>query len=335
MHRSGTSAITRGLQVMNVEFGDRLMPAIEGVNNKGFWEDIDINGLNDEMLSTLDSEWHHLAPISSRDVEFLQEKGYCQYAVELLAQKVRKNPIFGFKDPRVAKLLPFWQQVFSDCQFEVNYVLILRHPLSVVNSLAKRDDFDIGKSYLLWLGHVIASLAGSIGNRRILIDYDLLMQSPDRELCRIAKEFDLKIDADELHDYKTEFLDQDLRHTIYDLKDLSWDDVCPPLVREIYVELFDVASGKLQIDDIVLQEKVKCWTAEFNRLKSVLIMVDRLFTDIAKHSKLIVEQNRVITQRDAEIRALYTSHSWQLTQPLRFLAQFIRNPRSLFARFHQ
>ena len=36
MHRSGTSAITRGLQVMGIDLGNNLMPAMEGVNDKGF-----------------------------------------------------------------------------------------------------------------------------------------------------------------------------------------------------------------------------------------------------------------------------------------------------------
>ena len=50
MHRSGTSAITRGLQVMGVGLGDRMMPAMPD-NVKGFWEDVDLNALNMEMLS--------------------------------------------------------------------------------------------------------------------------------------------------------------------------------------------------------------------------------------------------------------------------------------------
>jgi hypothetical protein len=50
MHRSGTSAITRGLLVMGVRLGDRLLPAVKGENDKGHWEDVDLNALNIEML---------------------------------------------------------------------------------------------------------------------------------------------------------------------------------------------------------------------------------------------------------------------------------------------
>jgi len=46
MHRSGTSAVTKSLELMGVGLGDKLHPA--GFDNpKGFWEDrvcIQING---------------------------------------------------------------------------------------------------------------------------------------------------------------------------------------------------------------------------------------------------------------------------------------------------
>jgi len=70
-------------------------------------------------------------------------------------------------------------------------------------------------------------LASSAGDKRVHVDYDRLMQSPDPELNQMAKYFDLEIDLTELQNYKTEFFDQGLRHTVYDLSDLLLDDICP------------------------------------------------------------------------------------------------------------
>jgi len=50
MHRSGTSVIARGLKVLGVTLGDNLMPPGED-NPKGYWEDLDINELNVELLN--------------------------------------------------------------------------------------------------------------------------------------------------------------------------------------------------------------------------------------------------------------------------------------------
>ncbi|MDZ7593976.1 MAG: glycosyltransferase [Thiobacillus sp.] len=297
MHRSGTSVITRALQVMGVQLGDRLLPTMAEVNAKGFWEDFDLNALNVEMLAALGSDWFHVAPIEAKNVETLRNEGYFLRAVELLRQKVCDGAVFGFKDPRVAKLLPFWKEVFSHCKFNVNYVLAIRNPLSVVKSLAKRDGLAEEQSYLLWLGHVIAGLVGSTGDKRVLVDYDRLLKSPDCELTRIANRMDLNINLAELQIYRIEFLDQGLRHTVYELNDLLLDGACPPIVREVYDALLDVASDEVTLDDQELQSKVLRWSDEFERIKSPLMLVDRLFTQ-----KRIATQ--AVVERDGQIASL-------------------------------
>jgi hypothetical protein len=357
MHRSGTSAITRGLQVLGVTLGDRLMPS-QAINAKGFWEDIDVNELNIEMLHALGIDWHYLAPIERSDVDALREKGYGNKAVDLLNAKVGDFPVFGFKDPRVAKLLPFWKEVIARCDFEANYVLMLRHPLSVADSLTRRDGFDVEKSYLLWLGHVITSLAGTAGDNRVLVDYDRLLQSPDHELGRIAKRFDLNIDPAALQSYKTEFLDQELRHTVYGPNELLLDGACSPLACEIYSALLDIASDKRSIDEGAFNTQTAHWVEEFERIRSHLTLVDRLYVRIRSSEQVVAERegrvagltnalaerdryiagltrtiaeryaqidtlNQIIAECERRIKALIDSNSWRITRPLRALRRFI------------
>jgi len=312
-HRSGTSAITRGLQVMGVQLGDHLMPPAEGENPRGFWEDLDFNALNVEMLKSLGSDWDRLAPIQAGDVKTLRENGYFVRAVELLRRKVGPAACFGFKDPRVALLLPFWKEVFSHCHLDVRYVIVLRHPFSVASSLAKRNGFDPEKSHLLWLGHIIVSLSGTIREKRVLVDYDRVMQSPHRELFRIAKLLDLRLDQREFERYEVEFLDQRLRHTTYDLQDLSEDHACHPLVREIYVALHDIASGTMdKRADLAAQRKTARWMTEFERLKSVLKLADRLSARNGATVRGLVERDgriatlhQAVAERDSEIANLH------------------------------
>jgi hypothetical protein len=342
MHRSGTSAITRGLKVMGVELGDTLMPAIEGINDKGFWEDLDLFTLNNELLSMVESDWHYLAPIEPADVEILRKNGSFDKAAALLHRKLDKKTIFGFKDPRVAKLFRFWKEVFIHCQLDTSCVLAVRHPLSIVKSLNKRDGFDPEKSYFLWLGHVIESLAGSTGLRRVLVDYDDLLQSPEVEINRVARELDLEIDEAELQSYRSQFLDKTLRHTIYELKDLSVDDTCPPLVREIYASLRDVACDNISLDDPMLQNQIARWMDEFRRLKAILSLADRLFVENAGSARAMAEEisnlNQALGERDAQITFLSQavaerdlivnemrdSTSWRITHSLRVIARALR-----------
>ena len=281
MHRSGTSAITRVLQTMGVHLGDNLMPAIEGINDKGFWEDLDINVLNVEILDALGSDWHHLSPLQDADVELLREKGFFLRAVELLRRKMEKSGVFGFKDPRVPRLMPFWKKVFASCNCSVGYVIAVRHPLSVVRSLAMRDNFATEKSYLLWLGHVIPSLSHSLDENMLVVDYDQLMKSPSREAKRIAEHFGLILDQEELLRYESDFLDHALRHTVFDLKDLVLDTSCPPLVREIYTLVLKLATGTTASSAIDLKQSIEQWAEQYHILQPCLALADTLMKSAA------------------------------------------------------
>lgn len=332
MHRSGTSAITRGLQALGVELGDRLMPGEES-NPKGFSEDQDICQLNCELLHALGSDWHHLSPISLGAMDAQQEKQFFFRAFGLLLQKSRQRGIFGFKDPRTIKLFPFWKKIALRCHLDISCVLAIRHPLSVSQSLTKRNGFDAEKNYFLWLGHIVESLSGSAGLKRVLVDYDKLMLSPELELNRIAATLDLKINQAELETYTSEFLDKALRHTTYCLDDLSLDDACPPLVREIYTALLEIASDKAGLESPALQNQIESWVNEYERLKPILALVDKAFAP-NKGTSYISSLNRAVIEGDkqnAELRSriedLYASTSWRLTRPIRAAKSLLVNLR--------
>lgn len=326
MHRSGTSAITRTLPVLGVALGDRLIPSIEGNNAKGFWEDIDLNDFDNEILAAIGSHWSHLSMLTDTDLDILRRDGYFLRAVELLRKKVGDTRYFGFKDPRMAKLLPFWRAVFDHCRFEVDYLLAIRHPLSVARSLNKRDHMEIEQSYLLWLGHVIPSLTQSLGCRRLVVDYDRLMHFPDLQLQRMAACFKLDIDAPALQAYKHEFLDEELRHTVYAVEDLLLDPACPPLVHEVYAQLLEVANDRDDLATPEWNERIARWAAEYTRLTTSLRLADKLLkrnegiagqlqsgvAQIASLNQAIAARDEqlnggaaIIAERDAQILALH------------------------------
>jgi len=354
MHRSGTSAITRALQVMGVGLGDNLMPLLEGNNAKGFWEDLDLNALNIEMLSFLGKDWNSLSPASTAEIQQLQQTGYLIKATELLQSKLETADIFGFKDPRVAKLLPFWSEVFKQCNLDISYVLALRHPLSVALSLTKRDGFDPITGYTLWLGHVLEGLVNTQGSRRVLVDYDLLMANPDRELGRIASQLELVINQKELNLYKKEFLDESLRHSQCGVSDLTNDENCPELVKEVYTDLLEVASGCKELNSQEMATKSLLWSQAFNRQTTLLRLADNLKKTVSERDAQLAERegqiaslnqtvadrdsqiaglnqvvtdrvgqiaslNQTVAEREGQITALVNSRSWRLTAPLRTL----------------
>lgn len=255
MHRSGTSAITRALKVFGIDLGDHLLPAMPNNNEKGFWEDIDLNKLNIELLQFLSHDWHTLIPITHEELKSDRIAGLRMRAIELLRDKTKTVDIFGIKDPRMARLLPFWQSVFTHLGLDVRYVISLRNPLSVAKSLNARDKFAEEKSYYLWLEHVLPSILETAGYQRVIVDYDRLMDKPTNELLRIAKSLKLedRINPDELRKYEDEFLEDSLRHTRYQPEDLKLVPSMPKIVAELHDLLLQVSSDILSIDSAEIQ----------------------------------------------------------------------------------
>src|SRR5688572_243565 len=102
-HRSGTSAITRGLAVLGVELGEHLMPPAPDNNEKGFFEDVDVNAINAELYRSLgeDYEWHALAPLPREALLHERNSHLRLRAIELLTSRLQGVDRFGLKDPRL------------------------------------------------------------------------------------------------------------------------------------------------------------------------------------------------------------------------------------------
>jgi hypothetical protein len=281
MHRSGTSAMTRALQTLGVELGDRLSGSDAEVNAKGFWEDRDLNALNIELLHSLGIEWHGLRPVLAADVEKLRARGDMLRAVELLRSKLGSGAAFGFKDPRVAKLLPFWTEVFKALGKRTSYVVAVRNPLSVAHSLMKRDGLDMEKCFLLWQEHVVTGFVGTEGARRVIVDYDMLLGSPAAQLKRMARALGLEVDPAELRSYANSFLDGSLRHTRHSVRDLELAPNCPELVKDMYRELRQYLDRPDDAAQAHLQGRVAGWADEYRRVRATLVWADEMCTRVA------------------------------------------------------
>lgn len=252
MHRSGTSAITRGLTVLGVELGDRLMPPKENVNDRGFFEDIDINAINLALYRSLRSRqrWHSLIPVPTGELLSQKNAFLRLQAIELLKSRLENVEYFGIKDPRLCCTLPFWQSIFEHLKLDVSYVIAIRNPISVARSLGKRNNFPLEKSYYLWLDHVLPSVLLTQGAPRVLVDYDLLLADPYKQISRIATHLGLakRLDGARLIEFSQNFLDKRLRHANFDLEDICHDPTVPPPVKRAAAVLSDVATGHLDLD---------------------------------------------------------------------------------------
>jgi hypothetical protein len=250
MHRSGTSALARGLQMLGVYLGsDFLSPQPD--NPTGYWEDKNICELNERLLAVFGLKWEDVVLIDDArwhepEVEVLRTD-----AVKYLRSEYLSHPLWGFKDPRTIRLLPFWHSTLHRLEVDECYLVVIRNPRSVAISLLQRQGMDAVTAHLLWLVYVVPFLS-EIANRPFIVtDYDVAMADPRRQLERIARGLEIPLDDTNkagIEQFASNFLDPNLRHSLFNESDFETDPNVPPLTREAYLWLRRLATDRIEKD---------------------------------------------------------------------------------------
>lgn len=246
VHRSGSSAWTRGLQAIGFGLGENLMPPVADNNERGFFEDLDFNRMNDKVLRKLGSAWHRLDRFNESSMSGAHLYQERLEAFQMVAEKVAKPGRFAFKDPRSAILLPFWKNVLGDLSCDLRYVVPLRSPLDVALSLNRRDGFEIERGVHLWARYMVATVAQMVGEHFVVGAYDNLIADPAGQLARVADALGVPIDPDmkeALTIFSEDFLDEGLRHSVTGSGELRRSGVVPPYVVDLYEMLSDLAQS--------------------------------------------------------------------------------------------
>ncbi len=315
MHRSGTSTIARALKVLGISLGENLMAA-KDENPKGFWEDLDVVALNNTILAALDQKYDTVAPIYPDTLNISALDAFKTEAIALLSEKMKDIDNFGLKDPRMAKLLPFWQSVFNSLKLNVHYVIATRHPKSIAQSLEKRDQFSHEKSYLLWFEHLLWSLTETQGTPRVVIDYDALIANPVQALQHIANLLQCTIDekSTDYIEYTQNFLDKNLAHSQYTLDALR----CEPYVTEDMIALYQLTHAATE-NTAVLEEKasIVCLASLKRALKNnhpALCHIKALEDNLQAYAEEIHRLSKRLKQFSPYRYCYYILHPWKVPE---------------------
>jgi hypothetical protein len=278
--RSGTSAITRGIQALGVDLGDRLRRG-RGKNPTGFFEDRDLLAINKRLKRELGITGESVALIEperwvSPGVQRLQQE-----ATAIIRRRFGGSPLWGYKYGRTLRLLPFWEDVFRALELDVRYVVALRNPLSVARSRARLDPGrgTQEKSDLEWLVNVVPHFREVGKHPFVVVDYDALMHEPARQLARVATVLRLPEERERaraIDGYAAAFLQRRLRHSRFTVSDLEGDPRVHPLTRDAYRWLHRLAHDEIRPDSVQLWrdwERIENGVAE---LAPLLHHIERL-----------------------------------------------------------
>lgn len=309
MHRSGTSAVTRGLHVAGIELGNDLLPAVADDNAAGYWEDREINAVNIACLERLGMEWDDLASIPASAFAQGPLKALADEATELLRGKLSQHPAFGLKDPRMCRLLGFWKPIFARLPAQTKYVICIRNPLSVADSLERRGTTARDKAYLLWLRHVLPTLEDTAGLTRVVIDYDQLIDQPEQQIRRVVATLGLAADLEpkRLHDYCNSFLSPGLRHSRHALDALPRSSV-PDEVTSLYRLALELATDAKALDTPDVQGEIAASSARLQQLDPILDLLGGTERRL-RETRLETEQlGAQIRYRDTQLSELRTQY---------------------------
>jgi hypothetical protein len=285
--RSGTSVLTAGVGALGVDLGDQLKPGGVKKNPKGFFEDTDLLSVNHRVHKAfgLRASGANVRLLDDRAWSTVDLNALHDEAVMILAQRIGDDRPFGLKSGGLLRLMPFWQRVLESAGIEPSYVMALRNPLGVADSRANLDIYRgyQEKSDLEWLAQVLPYIDRLQGHPLVVVDYDLLMQDPKRQLYRIATGLHLHVDASieaSIHSYADEFATKDLYHHRHEPTALHEREELNPLTVDTYLWLHRLATDELRVESEELWSALIDLQQRFQAMAPVLRYVDFLEDEV-------------------------------------------------------
>ena len=215
MHRSGTSAVARVLNLCGAFLPAKVKPPKVGVNPKGFWEPEAVLDLDVRLMRQLGGDWSHVdfaLPETGAVVdEFLADAG------ALLASEYEDHTLIAIKDPRICVLAPLWHRALEAAGYRPVYVVPVRNPLEVAQSLQARGDMSIDEGLALWRAYMERVVAFTRERADVVfIRYAELLDDWQAVVQRIAQRLDVPLDMQRHAGEVQRFLDKDLRNQAAD-----------------------------------------------------------------------------------------------------------------------
>ena len=214
MHRSGTSALSRTLNLVGCDLPEHLMAPDSKSNERGHWESQRVFELNNAILKSASLRWDEWETLNSDWYSSPAFASYFEKARRLIETEFSSSPLYVVKDPRFCLLMGFWIKVFESIGATPLVVMPVRNPQDVAQSLMRRNSIDPSIGRLLWLRHVLDAEAGSRGCPRVTLRFDQLLEDWRSVVVRIGERLGLSwpnlstaADID-----IGEFLSPDLRH---------------------------------------------------------------------------------------------------------------------------
>jgi hypothetical protein len=305
MHRSGTSAATRVINLLGADIAGDLVDGIPGDNDRGFWESHATYRLHDRLFAALGSAWHYPYPLPDGWQQTDAAREARRAIREHLETQFGGSRLFVVKDPRMTRVLPLWLEVLDGLAIAPLIVIPVRNPLEVATSLERRDGLPLAQALLVYIQGNLAVEQASRGRPRIFQLYDELISDWRPFAAKLGRSGGSQANAlgPAVAGEIDSFLSADLRRNRATRASLASVPAGAALVAEIYDRMVEAAASG---DETLLR-------ACFDRVREHLWETAKLFGAVASAQAkdqraevagLETKMAAEVARRDAHLDAL-------------------------------
>jgi GT2 family glycosyltransferase len=262
MHRSGTSAVSRVLNLLGADLPSRTLGP-DASNATGYWEPPELYRFHDQMLARAKSRWDDWQPFDQAALDEYDVVGVVNALVEFHAREFGTSSLFVVKDPRICRFVPLWLEVLARFSAAPYAVIPVRHPSAVAQSLHARDGIPVAQSYLTWLRHVVDAERATRHIPRTFVDYDNLLADWRAEVGRMAHDLGLTWPntLPDVEDAVGRFLTTELRHHAAGHGELEGNQAVVSWIRRAHAALQTLAESN---DSEAVRRELDQIRAEFD-----------------------------------------------------------------------
>ena len=236
MQRSGTSTIARAVHTLGVTLGNNLL-APNMFNPRGYWEDQRIWKLNQQFLDLIGASHQTSGVNCGKILDHPQCEKLIARTTAYLRKEFNAYTTWGLKDPHIGRLLPMWKIIFHRLNVRPSYVIAIRNPLSIAESLERCGLADRESGFVLWLENMHSAVSETLSDHRVFVDYDQLFGRAESQLLRMARALDLPVGPEQKRNievFANHFLSDNLRGSSYGLPQLRAMFADPSIFYDLY-----------------------------------------------------------------------------------------------------
>jgi len=246
MHRSGTSAVTRVVNLLGADIGKNILRPGEG-NSEGFWEHFDAVQVDHDLLLEFGRTWFDIRRLPADWQQQAAGRNALERIKAIIQKEFAGQPLVMIKDPRMCLIAPLWIEAFEAAGFEVQCLFVVRDPGEVADSLQAREKWPREPIFLLWAHYMMEAVLTTRQCGRSLITFDQLLDDWRGTLRRVAGELHLAWPRGEeaaASDIDA-FLHRSHRHhtAASSAKASAPEKTTPPFVAKFYANCLAVAHG--------------------------------------------------------------------------------------------